>query len=119
MSLSVKAPWHKISWDAFLQKGLPELLADRVSLAGYRVVLVDEYTCELHLAVQGGQEVVYNNIPQPDEWGRFKVDGFFRTVVPAPTDVDLARAEIRCGGAIARLYCRAVGKYARTAGGCR
>ncbi len=104
MSLSVKAPWHKISWDAFIQKGLPELLADRVSLAGYRVVSVDEYTCELHLAIQGGQEIVYNNIPQPDEWGRFKVDGFFRTVVPAPTDVDLVRAEIRCVGEQLRDY---------------
>lgn len=104
MSLSVKAPWHKISWDEFVQKELPELLADRVSLAGYRVVSVDEYTCELHLAVQGGQEVVYKNIPQPDEWGRFKVDGFFRTVVPAPTDVDLARAEIRCVGEQLRDY---------------
>ena len=104
MSLSVKAPWHKISWDEFVQKELPELLADRVSLAGYRVVSVDEYTCELHLAVQGGQEVVYKNIPQPDEWGRFKVDGFFRTVVPAPTEVDLARAEIRCVGEQLRDY---------------
>ena len=104
MSLSVKAPWHKISWDAFVQKGLPELLADRVSLAGYQVVSKDEYTCELHLAVQNGQKVVYRNIPQPDEWGRFKVDGFFRTVVPAPTDVDLARAEIRCVGEQLRDY---------------
>ena len=104
MSLSVKAPWHKISWDVFVQKGLPELLADRISLAGYRVVLVDEYTCELHLVVQGGQEVVYKNIPQPDEWGRFKVDGFFRTVVPAPTEVDLERAEIRCVGEQVRDY---------------
>ena len=104
MSLSVKAPWHKISWDAFIQKGLPELLSDRVSLAGYRVVSVDEYTCELHLAIQGGQGIVYNNIPQPDEWGRFKVDGFFRTVVPAPTDVDLAHAEIRCVGEQLRDY---------------
>ncbi len=104
MSLSVKVPWHKISWDAFVQKGLPELLADRVSLAGYRVVSVDEYTCELHLAIQGGQEVVYKDIPQPDEWGRFKVDGFFRTVVPAPTEVDLARAEIRCVGEQVRDY---------------
>lgn len=104
MSLSVKAPWHKSSWDVFVQKGLPELLADRVSLAGYRVVSVDEYTCELHLAIQGGQEVVYKDIPQPDEWGRFKVDGFFRTVVPAPTNVDLARAEIRCVGEQLRDY---------------
>ena len=104
MSLTVKAPWHKISWDAFVQKGLPELLADRVSLAGYRAASVDEYTCELHLAIQGGQEVVYKNIPQPDDWGRFKVDGFFRTVVPAPTDVDLARAEIRCVGEQLRDY---------------
>ena len=157
MSLSVKAPWHKISWDVFVQKGLPELLADRMSLAGYRVVSVDEYTCELHLVVQGGQEVVYKNIPQPDEWGRFlseavlktrtafeklsnqppdasqnapyhryihpiclifyfcfraynnfktasKVDGFFRTVVPAPTEVDFERAEIRCVGEQVRDY---------------
>lgn len=104
MSLSVKAPWHKISWDAFIQKGLPELLANRVSLAGYRVVSKGEYTCELHLAIQGGQEVVYKDIPQPDEWGRFKVDGFFLTVVPAPTDVDLARAEIRCVGEQLRDY---------------
>lgn len=104
MSLSVKAPWHKSSWDVFVQKGLPELLADRVSLAGYRVVSVDEYVCELHLAIQGGQEVVYKDIPQPDEWGRFKVDGFFRTVVPAPTEVDLARAEIRCVGEQVRDY---------------
>ncbi|MDE2698343.1 MAG: hypothetical protein OXI23_05695, partial [Gemmatimonadota bacterium] len=104
MSLSVKAPWHKISWDAFVQKGLPELLANRVSLAGYRVVSVDEYTCELHLAIQGGQEVVYKDIPLSDDWGRFKVDGFFLTVVPAPTDVDLARAEIRCVGEQLRDY---------------
>ena len=54
MSLSVKAPWHKISWDAFIQKGLPELLTDRVSLAGYRVVSVDEYTCELPSRDSGG-----------------------------------------------------------------
>lgn len=104
MSLSVKAQWHKISWDVFVQKGLPELLTDRVSLAGYRVVSVDEYTCELHLAIQGGQEVVYKDIPQPDDWGRFKVDGFFLTVVPAPTDVDLAQAEIRCVGEQLRDY---------------
>ena len=104
MSLSVKAPWHKISWDAFIQKKLPELLTDRVSLAGYRVVSVDEYTCELHLAIQNGQEVVYKDIPQSDDWGRFKVDGFFLTVVPVPTDVDLARAEIRCVGEQLRDY---------------
>ena len=57
MSLSVKAPWHKISWDMFVQKGLPELLSDRVSLAGYRVVSKGEYTCELHLAIQGGKRL--------------------------------------------------------------
>ena len=98
MSLSLKAPWHKISWDAFVQKGLPDLLAERMPLAGYRVMSKDEYVCELRLGIQGGQEVVYKNLPQPDEWGRFKVDGFFRTVVPAPTEVDLERAEIRCVG---------------------
>lgn len=98
MGLVLKAPWHKISWDAFVQKELPELLADKVSLAGYRVVSKSEYACELHLAIQGRAEVVYDDIPQPDEYGRFKVDGFFRTVVPVPTEVDLARAKIRCVG---------------------
>ncbi len=104
MSLSVIAPWHKISWDAFVQKGLPDLLADRVPLEGYRVVSKDEYVCELHLGIQGGRKVVFSDIPQPDEWGRFKVDGFFRTVVPAPTEVDLDRAEIRCVGEQLRDY---------------
>ena len=98
MSLSVKAPWHKISWDRFVQKDLPGLLADKVALAGYRVTSKDDYACDLHLVIQEGQEVVYKNIPQPDEWGQFKVDGLFRTVVPAPTEVDLERAEIRCVG---------------------
>ena len=104
MSLSVMAPWHKISWDAFAQKGLPDLLAERVPLAGYRVVSKDEYTCELRLGIQGDLEVVYSDIPQPDEWGRFKVDGIFRTVVPAPTEVDLERAEVRCVGEQLRDY---------------
>ena len=104
MGLAVKAPWHKISWDGFVQRGLPELLADKVSLAGYRVVSKSEYTCELHLAIQGRAEVVYDNIPQPDDDGRFKVDGFFRTVVPVPTEVDLARADIYCVGEQLRDY---------------
>ena len=32
------------------------------------------------------------------------MDGFFRTVVPAPTEVDLDRAEIRCVGEQLRDY---------------
>ena len=78
MSLSVKAPWHKISWDGFVQKGLPELLADSgVRWRGIGWCRWVNIRVNCIWRFRAGQEVVYGDIPQPDEWGRFKVDGFF------------------------------------------
>lgn len=101
MAIDMQAPWHKDSWDAFLQNGLPSLLADCVSVAGYNVEKVDTYTGRLHLSVKGTRgltDVVYENIPLCDDLGRFRVDGHTRIVVPKPTEVDLEKANILCVG---------------------
>jgi len=101
MAIDVQAPWHKNSWDAFLQDGLPNLLADCVGVAGYRVEETDTYVCRLHLSVKGSRgltDVVYENIPLCDDLGRFRVDGHTRMVVPKPTEVDLEKADILCVG---------------------
>lgn len=101
MAIDVTAPWHKISWDGFLHEALPSLLADAVSLEGYRVEDVDTYQCRLHLSVKGTSgviDVVYDDIPQCDALGRFRIDGHTRVVVARPTEVDLEKADILCVG---------------------
>ena len=101
MAMDVTAPWHKISWDGFLQEGLPSLLADSMALDGYRVESVDTYTCRLHLSVKGANgavDIVYEDIPQCDELGRFRIDGHTRVVVVRPTQIDLEKADMLCAG---------------------
>ena len=101
MAIDVNAPWHKISWDGFLQEGLPSLLADSVALEGYRVESVDTYSCRLHLSFKGADgtaDVVYEDIPQCDALGRFRIDGHTRVVVVKPTEIDLEKADILCVG---------------------
>ena len=36
MSVNASTPWHKASFDRFLQDGLPALLAERLPLVGYQ-----------------------------------------------------------------------------------
>ena len=36
-SIAIKATWHKESYDRFLNEQLPQLLAERLPLAGYQV----------------------------------------------------------------------------------
>ncbi len=98
MTISVRAPWHKASWDAFIQDGLPSLLGDRLPLAGYRVEADGTYACRLHLELLNGVAVTFEEVPQPDEWGSFEIGGLFRTVIPVPTELNLEKAEIRCVG---------------------
>lgn len=101
MGIDKKARWHKKSWDVFLEERLPHLLADYVSIGGYRIEPVDTYACQLFLSVQCKEktiDVVYDTLPLCDEWGRFKIDGHFRTVVPTPTEIDLEKADILCVG---------------------
>ena len=101
MTLKTSAPWHRASWDRFVQDLLPQLLDDRLPLAGYLVEAEDTYTCRLKVILQGRDgelELDYSGIPQPDEQGMFKIGGQYKVVVPVPSEVDLAAAEIRCVG---------------------
>lgn len=99
--LRMDAPWHKASYDRFLNERLPELLASRVPLAGYRVAADSERTCAITAALGDGAEpveLVFERIPVPDENGVFAVSGGHVVVVPVVTSEDLAAAEIRCVG---------------------
>ena len=40
MSITAAAPWHKESFDKFINERLPQLLADRLPLGGYFVAIV-------------------------------------------------------------------------------
>lgn len=101
MSLKDAAPWHKESWDRFVNEFLPDLLKERVPLVDYRTEPTGPYTCEVEVIVQGADGDVllsFNNLPKPDDAGVFKVDGSYRVVVPLASSPDLADAEIRCVG---------------------
>ena len=37
MALNPAAPWHRESFETFMQEKLPQLLADRLPLAGYHL----------------------------------------------------------------------------------
>ena len=104
-ALRMDAPWHKVSYDRFLNERLPELLASRVPLAGYSVAADSERTCAitvtLAMALGGGETAAaheYTRIPVPDEHGVFQVNGARVVVVPVATSEDLEQAEIRCVG---------------------
>lgn len=101
MGIEMKAVWHKKSWDAFLEEKLTRLLADHISVGGYRIEPVDTFSCNLHLSVQTKNKVVdvfYENLPMCDTWGCFKIAGHCRAVVPVPTEIDLEKADILCVG---------------------
>ncbi|MBI3946517.1 MAG: hypothetical protein HY321_11405 [Armatimonadetes bacterium] len=95
------APWHKESYDHFLNAALPELLAERLPLAGYQVEDTGPNACQVRIALaapSGEVAVGYPEIPRPDEEGLFYFSGKARVVVPTAAHEDLATAEIRCVG---------------------
>ncbi len=101
MSLNSSAPWHRASFDRFIQERLPQLLADRLPLAGYHAESTGDYTCSIKVILSGASgeiELVYPNLPQPNRDGIFLVEGCYRVVVPFPTQRELDVAEIRCVG---------------------
>ena len=109
-------PWHRDSWDKFINGTLPELLGERLPLTSYSVTETGTYTCTVTVGLDGEEgeiELVYDDIPQPDADGIFKMGprewverddvppvdwGGFRVVVPVPSSRDLATAEIKCVG---------------------
>src|SRR6478672_6890097 len=101
MAFDPAAPWHRASYDRFLNEGLPQLLAARLPLAGYRVEEGEPHRCGVRLALTGSDgdlEVVYEDLPRPDEEGCFQVDGQPVVVLPVTAETDLAAASIACVG---------------------
>src|SRR5262245_28378164 len=101
MPIDMNTPWHKQSFDRFLNEGLPGLLAERLPLAGYRVEPEGTYTCRVMVTITTGEgelPLVYSGFPQPDELGIFEIDGARRIVIPLASTEELDVAEIRCAG---------------------
>ena len=95
------APWHKASFDRFLQERLPELLVERLPLVGYRAEPTGRYTCRVTVTLvsaSGDVEIEYADLPQPDEGGLFEINEEPTIVVPIASTEELDIAEIRCAG---------------------
>jgi hypothetical protein len=100
MSLNPKTPWHKASYDQFLTDSLPQLLVERLPLAGYQVIenKASADTCTLRIELSGGVQATYPSIPRPDEAGLFYLNGDPHIVIPLASHEDMVRAEIACAG---------------------
>lgn len=97
------ATWHRASWNEFLEQTLPELLTDRLPLAGYQ--LDDEEpespTRRVRVFLAGADGDVENSydIPRPFEDGSFRhAERQIVCVAIAEAGVDLAEADVRCCG---------------------
>jgi len=101
MTIDFSSPWHKASFDRFLQESLPQLLAERLPLTGYHAEPTGRYTCHIAVTLDSASgDVVcdFADLPYPDEDGIFEIDGQRKVVVPlAPTE-ELDTAEIACVG---------------------
>lgn len=109
MTISLSAPWHKLSFTRFLFERLPHVLAELVPLIDYTIASTDQYTCDVTLTVAapaGEFSVVYAGLPQPDDEGIFQIKGKRLVVVPCATHDDLEQAEILCVGDHLEAYLR-------------
>ncbi|MCY3737291.1 MAG: hypothetical protein OXG13_12865 [Gemmatimonadaceae bacterium] len=115
-------PWHKASFDDFLHRRLPELLAARLGVSSYRAERADEHACRIILGGHSGGadfEIEYDGLPAPDGEGVFRVaeagpslppprtipggerdpsGGVELVVLPVADRDDLAEARIACLG---------------------
>ena len=117
-------PWHKASYDRFINERLPELLAERLPLTGYKVEPEGDSvrkktakywhsdvqwspsagnpaTCRVTVtlaAAEGALTLVYGGIYQPDEDGLFEIDGELRWVPLTASDEYLETATFACVG---------------------
>lgn len=95
------APWHSISYERFLNEGLPKLLAERLPLAGYAVQLEDDYTCRVTVEIATNSHAIsveYPGLPRPDEQGLFLIRGENFIVVPIASQEELDQATVQCAG---------------------
>ena len=100
MSLNPKTPWHKASYDQFLSDSLPQLLAERLPLAGYQVLENDSpaHTCTVVVELAGGAKAAYPAIPQPDQDGVVYLHGNPHVVIPLASSEELDQAQVDCVG---------------------
>lgn len=99
--MDLSAPWHRSSYDLFLQERLPQLLASRLPLGGYGVTQISETLCRIDLTLgRRGEEValVFDDLPHPNADGLFWRNEKPYVVVPTASCEDLDVAEIRCVG---------------------
>ncbi len=98
--------WHKVSYDHFLEERLPNLLAERLPLAGYAATVNNTYTCKITVTVDGptgSASHTFAALPYPDEVGIFALpteagSKELRTVVPWVAHSNLDRAAVKCVG---------------------
>ena len=95
------APWHWVSYERFLSTRLPELLAERLPLAGYTVLVEDTYHCRVTVDISTQDHtlsVVYPGLPRPDDQGLFMLDDQPYIVVPIASQEELDQAAVQCAG---------------------
>ncbi len=100
MTIDVSTPWHKASYDTFLNERLPALLAERLPLLSYAVESTGVYECRVAVTLGAHDDAldVAFDLPQPDERGIFEIGGQRRVVIPTASRPELDQAEIRCVG---------------------
>ena len=101
MSQNITPFWHKESFEELMKERLPELLADRLPLAGYHFDSTGAYACRVRIVLastDGYVEVEYTNIPQPDGDGMFTFNDEPYVVVPTASTAKLKQAKIECVG---------------------
>ena len=79
------APWHKETYDRFINVRLPELIAARLPLESYSVATTDPHTLTIHVTVanaSGRTCLEIAGVPQPDASGVFEIDGQRKVVIP-------------------------------------
>ncbi|RPJ42881.1 MAG: hypothetical protein EHM21_12245, partial [Chloroflexi bacterium] len=107
MSDLFSAPWHKRSYERFLNEQLPRLLAARLPLAGYTVQPEDEYHCQVSVEITVNDHAIavdYPHLPQPDELGLFSLDEQPYVVIPIASQEYLEQASVQCVGEQMHAY---------------
>ncbi len=106
MSVNVATPWHKASYERFLDEWLPQLLAERLPLLSYSVVETGTTTCRVMVTLASNSDAleVPFDLPMPDDKGLFKIGDELKVVVPIATSQELDKAEIQCVGEQLHAY---------------
>lgn len=100
MAIATAAPWHKRSYDAFLQEKLPKLLAERLPMAAYSAAPAGPYAARVIVEIAPkGQGITFElSVPQPDDAGVFEIDGRRWVVPPMAENEKLDSAAVACVG---------------------